>query len=100
MPRRRELVGEQLEELLQDLKDLKVAVLADPKKQARKERLWALLLAAMGTVATIAARRVAAKAWSVLTGEQPPTARPAPSHGSRPPARPPEPQRETTEVTS
>jgi hypothetical protein len=100
MPRRREVVGEQLEELLQDLRDLRVALLADPKKQARKERAWALLTMALGAVATLAARRLAAKAWAVLTGEQPPTARPAPAHDSRPPKIPPEPQRETTEVGS
>jgi hypothetical protein len=78
VPRRRELVGEQLEELRQDVRDLWVALTTDPAKQARKERAWTLVAGAFGAIATMGARRAAAKAWSVLTGEEPPTAR---AHG-------------------
>jgi hypothetical protein len=76
MPSRRDLVAEQLEELRQDLRDLWTALVVDPKKQARKERAWSILAGALGAAGTIAARRATAKAWAVLTGERPPTARP------------------------
>jgi Protein of unknown function (DUF4235) len=74
VPKRRDVVAEELEELLQDLRDLWVALRVDPKKQARKERAWSLLAGAFGALATMVARRAAAKAWGVLTGEQPPVA--------------------------
>jgi hypothetical protein len=76
MPNRSDLVAEQLDELRQDLRDLWTALVVDPKKQARKERAWTILAGALGAAGTLAARRAATKAWSVLTGEQPPTARP------------------------
>ena len=78
MPSRSDVLGEQLEELTQDLRDVWRTLTADPKKQARKERAWGILTAVLGAVATMAARRAAAKAWRVLTGEQPPIGRPAP----------------------
>jgi hypothetical protein len=77
MPSRSELVAEQLDELRQDLRDLWTAVVVDPRKQARKERAWSILAGALGAAGTMVARRAATKAWRVLTGEQPPTARPA-----------------------
>jgi hypothetical protein len=72
MANRNEVVAEQLAELRQDLRDLWVALTADPKKQARKERAWSLVAGAVGAIATIGARRVATKLWGVLTGEEPP----------------------------
>lgn len=45
----------------------------DAKTEKRKRLAWGALQGAVGAVFTIAARRVGAKAWGVLTGEQPPT---------------------------
>jgi hypothetical protein len=72
MAEKRDVVSEQLTELRQDLRDLWVALTVDPKKQARKERMWTILAAAFGAVATMGARRAATKIWAVLTGEAPP----------------------------
>jgi hypothetical protein len=69
------VVHERLGEVAQDLKDLWVAVASDPKKQARKARAWSVISGILGAVATMIARRWAARAWSILTGEQPPAAR-------------------------
>jgi hypothetical protein len=77
MPTRTDVVGEQLDELRQDLKQLWTALTSDPKQEARKERAWTMLAGALGAASTMAARRATAKLWAVLTGEQPPTARPA-----------------------
>jgi uncharacterized protein DUF4235 len=86
MPTRSEVVVEQLSKLGEDLRDLWVALSADPKKQARKERAWSIFAGALGAAATMVARRATSKAWSVLTGEQPP--RPQPTQTSRRPMRP------------
>lgn len=45
----------------------------DAKTEKRKRLAWGVVQGAVGAVFTIAARRVGAKAWGVLTGEQPPT---------------------------
>jgi hypothetical protein len=45
----------------------------DPKVEKRKRDAWGLLQGALGAVATIGARRIVARVWGVLTGEQPPT---------------------------
>ena len=74
MPDRREVVAEQLVELRQSLRDLWLALTVDPKKQARKERLWTMMAGALGAAATMASRRLATKIWGVLTGEEPPIA--------------------------
>ena len=44
----------------------------DTKAERRKRLLWGLLQGTLGAAFTRAARRVGAKAWGVLTGEQPP----------------------------
>jgi hypothetical protein len=72
MPKRRDVVREQLEALTVDLEGLWVAVTADPKKEARKERIWTLFAGVLSAAAAMAARRTTAKAWTVLTGEPPP----------------------------
>jgi hypothetical protein len=51
--------------------DLK-ALLEDPKERKRKERLYAALYGGLTLGFTLVGRRLAAKAWSILTGEQPP----------------------------
>jgi hypothetical protein len=88
MPKRRDVVAEQLHELADDLEDLWRALTRDPKTERRKERGWTLLVGVLGAGATMASRRLVAKVWPILTGEQPPTARPA---------QPPRPQQTSTE---
>jgi hypothetical protein len=64
----REALAEDLRAVASDLK----AFVQDPKERARKERRWRALYGAFALVFTVAGRRLAAKAWSILTGEQPP----------------------------
>ena len=47
----------------------------DPKAERRKRIRWGILQGALGAVFTLGARRVGAKAWGILTGEQPPAKR-------------------------
>ena len=68
-------VSQQLGVLGEDVKELWVAITADPKRQARKQRAWGIVSGVLGAVATMAARRGAARVWAIVTGEQPPTAR-------------------------
>jgi hypothetical protein len=84
MPNKSDVVAEELRELAQDLKNVLVAVTSDPKEQARKERRWRLLYGVLSAGGALAARRVAAKAWGVLTGEQPPAKGAAAASGSAP----------------
>lgn len=72
MPSRRDVVSEQLEELRTDFEALWVALTRDPKKEARKERAWTIFAGAAGAAAALAAHKVAARIWTVLTGELPP----------------------------
>jgi hypothetical protein len=65
----REAVAEDLRALADDLK----ALVEDPKKRSKKERQWKALYGAIALVLTLGGRRLAAKAWGILTGEQPPT---------------------------
>ena len=83
MPTRSDVLSEQLDELWTDLSARWAGLTRDPTTDARKERLWMVFTGALGAVAALGARRVAAKAWGVLTGEAPPTGRPA----KRPPSR-------------
>jgi hypothetical protein len=75
VPTKGAAVTEQIGALGHDLKQLWVAVTADPKKQARKQRTWSVVSGILGAAATMIARRSASRAWAVLTGEQPPTPR-------------------------
>ena len=45
----------------------------DAKTEKRKRLAWGLVQGVVGAVFTLGARRVGARVWSVLTGEQPPT---------------------------
>ena len=74
MSDRREAVAEDLRALASDLKSLVESATTDPKERRRKERMWRLLYAGLGAVTTLVARKAATKAWTVLTGEQPPIA--------------------------
>ena len=83
MAKRRELVVEQLHALADDLEELWKAATRDPAAERRKQRGWVLLTGALGAVSTIASRKVLAKVWPILTGEQPPGPR-----GPQPPSAP------------
>ena len=45
----------------------------DAKTEKRKRLAWGVVQGVVGAVFTLGARRVGAKVWGVLTGEQPPT---------------------------
>jgi hypothetical protein len=72
MTDRRDAVADDLRALATDLKSLLESATTDPKERNRKERRWRVLYGAFGVVTTLVARRVATKAWAVLTGEKPP----------------------------
>jgi membrane protein len=72
MADRNDAIANQLGELKQDLHDLLVTLTSDPKEQQRRERRWSVLYGALSAGATLAARKVAAKAYMRLTGEEPP----------------------------
>jgi hypothetical protein len=48
------------------------ALVEDPKKRKRKERGWGVLYGAIALVTSLVGRRLATRAWGILTGEQPP----------------------------
>ena len=83
MPKKQDIVSEQLDELKQDLRDLWVALTKDPKKQARKERTWTILAGVFAAVGTVASRKLATKIWGVLTGEAPPATQKAREEAAR-----------------
>jgi hypothetical protein len=99
MPNRRDVVAEQLSTLADDLENLWHAATRDPKKEARRERAWAIVSGALGVVATMAARKLVAKLWPILTGERPPSGagRGAPPRSPES-ARPPEESRPSAET--
>jgi hypothetical protein len=72
MTTRRDVATEQVRGLAEDLKGLAQVLSHDPKKQARKERGWRILNSVTTVVFTLVARRMAARVWSVATGERPP----------------------------
>jgi len=90
MSKRTDLVAEQLHKLAADLEGLWIAATHDPKKEARRERAWTVFSGAFAAVAAVAARRSVSKVSPILTGEEPPVARPRP-------ARPAQPQPEVAE---
>jgi hypothetical protein len=75
MADRREAVADNLRALGGDLKSLLESATTDPKSRRRKELKWRALYGGIAIVTSIAARRLATKAWTILTGEQPPAAR-------------------------
>jgi hypothetical protein len=83
MPKRRDVVVEQLDKLRTDLQGLWIALTKDAKAEARKQRAWLLFAGILGAAGAMGARRVAARAWGVLTGETPPMpqAKPQPPRG-------------------
>ena len=75
MADRRELLAEQLRTIADDLRGLVVTARHDPKERARGDRVRTLLFGGLVAVLTLAARKLVAKVWHVLTGEPPPTTR-------------------------
>jgi hypothetical protein len=57
----------------QEIVELAWTVGRDPKTARKKRLLWGALQGVLGAAFTLGARRVGAKAWGVLTGEQPPS---------------------------
>lgn len=57
----------------QELTEKAWTVGRDPKVEKRKRLAWGLVQGVVGAVFTLGARRIGAKVWGVLTGEQPPT---------------------------
>jgi hypothetical protein len=45
----------------------------DPKTERKKRLAWGVVQGATAAVFTLGARRLGAKLWGVLTGEQPPS---------------------------
>jgi hypothetical protein len=81
MPKRRDVIAEELSTLADDLERLWRAATQDPKQEARRERMWIVVSGALSVASTMAARKIAAKVWPILTGETPPT----PKIGKQPP---------------
>jgi hypothetical protein len=75
MTDRREAIAEDLRALASDLKSLVEVATTDPKERRKKERQWRALYGALSVVTALVARRVATKAWAILTGERPPVKR-------------------------
>ena len=73
MPKRKDVIAEELSTLADDLERLWRAATHDPKKEARRERMWTIVSGVLSVASTMAARRIAAKVWPILTGEDPPT---------------------------
>jgi hypothetical protein len=69
---RREALAEDLRAVADDLKSLFETATTDPKERRRKERLWSMLVSTLGLASTLVARRLAVKAWGILTGETAP----------------------------
>ena len=68
----RKQVRESIAADLRTLADDLMALVEDPKKRARRERQWRLLYGATTLGFTLLSRRLATRAWAVLTGEEPP----------------------------
>jgi hypothetical protein len=75
---RRKAVADDLRVLAGDLRNLVQTATTDLDARKRKERRWRLLSTAFALLATLATRRVTAKLWALLTGEQPPAKGPPP----------------------
>jgi hypothetical protein len=82
---RRDAVAEDLRALADNLRSLYASATTDPRERRRKELQWTALQAALGTLATVAGRKLVLKLWGILTGEQPPRRPPTePVRGSEP----------------
>ena len=80
---RRKAVADDLRVLAGDLRNLVESATTDLDARKRNERRWRLLSTAFAVLATLAARRLTAKLWALLTGEQPPAKGPPPQDPAR-----------------
>src|SRR5256885_8495252 len=87
MAKRRDLIGDQLHDLADDLESLWRAATRDPKKEARRERTWTIVSGVLAAASTMATRKVLAKLWPILTGENPPSGRAGPGKPPQSPSR-------------
>ena len=71
MPKRREVIADELRNLADDLESLWRAATRDPAKEKQRERAWMLLSGALNAAATVAAKQAVARLWPILTGEEP-----------------------------
>jgi hypothetical protein len=97
MPKRKDVVAEELRTLADDLDRLWRAATHDPKQEARRERVWMIVSGVLSAASTMAARKLAAKIWPILTGEEAPTPkiRTEPAHRQPPRSEAPAEQAET-----
>ena len=72
MSDRRDAIADDLRALADDLKSLLESATSDPKERRRKELRWRLLYGSFAAVTALLSRRIATKAWAILTGEVPP----------------------------
>ena len=93
MSQRTDAVADDLRSLAANLKSLLESATTDPKERAKRERQWRVLYGVLALAFTLVGRKLAAKAWGILTGEEPPTKRRQPPPVTRPPVS--EPQQET-----
>lgn len=73
MPKRKDVIADELQSLADDLERLWRAATHDPKRERRRERTWMIVSGVLSAASTMAARKLAAKLWPILTGELPPT---------------------------
>src|SRR5207244_2627938 len=85
MPSKTDLLADELRTLADDMKQVLVTLKTDPNAQRKKELRWRVLYGGLSAVFAIAGRKLATRAWRILTGEEPPTKR---STQSRPEHRP------------
>jgi hypothetical protein len=83
VPRTEHQIRQAIARIGVEIEELAWTVGRDQRKEARMRRRWTMLQAALGIVATVAARKLAARAYYLLTGEKPPhqrqLERPAPA---------------------
>jgi hypothetical protein len=70
---RRQAVADDLRAVATDLKSLLQSASTDPRERRRKQLRWLVLYSGLSAVTTLVARRAAARLWTILTGEPPPT---------------------------
>jgi hypothetical protein len=99
MPKRRDVISDQLQALADDLESLWRAATKDPKAEARRERAWTILAGVLSAASTMAARQLASRIWPILTGETPPTGGAGPKQQPQP-SRAEERERETAATGS
>lgn len=73
MPKPEEKVRNAVARVGEEIVEKAWTVGRDPATEKRKRIAWGVLQGALGAAATLGSRRLVAKLWGILTGEQPPT---------------------------